>query len=317
MEYYELGRTGLRVSALCFGALPLGPLQANLPVEEGGELILEALRRGVNFIDTAEMYRTYPHVRWALERFEGPVVLASKSTAAGYEDMKNAIEKGLEEMGRDCFEIFHLHAARDNSPLVNREGALEALCEYKAKGYIKAVGIACHSVLGIQSAAGDPRIDLVFPLINRTGLGILDGGVTEMCAAIRLAQTAGKGVYGMKAFGGGNLLAELERNLNFVRRTAGVPVVAVGMIRRIELETNLVLFEDGSIPADYQKALRGDYKKRVFILDFICKGCGRCVKSCHSQAIELVDGKAVVDPEKCLLCGYCSKECPWFAIRVI
>jgi predicted aldo/keto reductase-like oxidoreductase len=316
MEYYELGRTGLRVSAMCFGALPMGPLQANLPVEEGGGLILEALRRGVNFVDTAEMYRTYPHVRWALERFEGPVVLASKSVASGYEEMKTAVEEGLEEVGRDCFEIFHLHASRDNSPLVNREGALEALCEYKAKGYIKTVGVACHSVLGIRAAVNDPRIDLVFPLINRTGLGILDGGVAEMSEAIRLAQAAGKGVYGMKAFGGGNLLAELEQNLNFVRHTVGVPVVAVGMIRRIELETNLALFEGAALPEGYQKALR-EYKKRVIVLGLMCKGCGRCVANCHSRAIALVDGKAEIDPEKCLLCGYCNKECPQFAIRVI
>jgi predicted aldo/keto reductase-like oxidoreductase len=316
MEYYELGQTGLRVSALCFGALPMGPLQADLPVEAGGELILEALRSGVNFVDTAEMYRTYSHVRWALERFAGPVVLASKSNATGYEEMKTAVEKGLEEMGRDCFEIFHLHASRDNDPLLNRAGALEALCEYKAKGYIKAVGVACHSVLGIKAAVDDPRIDLVFPLINRTGLGILDGGVAEMSAVIRQAQAAGKGVYAMKAFGGGNLLGELEQNLNFVRRTVGVTVVAVGMIRRIELETNLALFEGSALPDGYQKALR-KYKKRVFVLGLTCKGCGRCVANCHSRAIALVDGKAVIDPEKCLLCGYCSKECPQFAIRVV
>jgi len=33
-----LGKTGIEVTKLCFGALPLGPLQKNLPVDEGGEV---------------------------------------------------------------------------------------------------------------------------------------------------------------------------------------------------------------------------------------------------------------------------------------
>ncbi|HYH04906.1 MAG TPA: aldo/keto reductase [Bacillota bacterium] len=316
MEYYQLGNTGLKVSALCFGALPMGPLQANLAPEEGGQLILEALRQGVNFIDTAQMYQTYPHIKWALERFEGPVVLASKATAVKYREMQSAIEQSLNELGRDSLEIFHLHASRDNDPLVNREEALNAILDYKAKGYIKYAGVACHSVLAVRQAVADPRIDVVFPLINRAGLGILDGGVAEMTDAIRMAQQAGKGLYAMKAFGGGNLLADLELNLQYVRETVGVPVVAVGMIRKSELDTNLALFEGRSLADEYRAALR-NYHKKAIVLDFLCKGCGLCQSHCHSKAITIVAGKAVIASEKCLLCGYCSKECPQFAIRVI
>lgn len=316
MEYYQLGNTGLQVSSLCFGALPLGPLQANLPVEEGGQLILEALRQGVNFIDTAEMYRTYPHIRWALERFADPVVIATKSTAVKYQEMCNAIEASLNELERDYLDIFHLHASRDSQPLVNREAALNAILDYKAKGYIKYAGLAGHSVSAVREAADDSRIDVVFPIINRAGLGILDGGVAEMIEAIHLVQQNGKGLYAMKAFGGGNLLADLELNLNYVREIVGVPVVAVGMIRRSELESNLALFAGRPLSEEY-RALLQNQRKKALVLDFLCKGCRRCLTSCHNQAIALVDGKAVIDAEQCLLCGYCSKECPQFAIRVI
>ncbi|HOK43584.1 MAG TPA: aldo/keto reductase, partial [Thermoclostridium caenicola] len=50
MEYRFLGKTGIKVSRLCFGALVIGPLQRNLSVEEGAAVIEEALRLGVNFI---------------------------------------------------------------------------------------------------------------------------------------------------------------------------------------------------------------------------------------------------------------------------
>ena len=61
----KLGDTGLMISRLVFGALPMGPLQADLSPEEGGALIRYALEKGVNLIDTAEMYGTYWHLREA------------------------------------------------------------------------------------------------------------------------------------------------------------------------------------------------------------------------------------------------------------
>ena len=67
MVYRELGHTGLMVSRLCFGGLVIGPLQKNLSVEEGGEVIAEAFRLGVNFIDTADLYDTYPLIKWSMD----------------------------------------------------------------------------------------------------------------------------------------------------------------------------------------------------------------------------------------------------------
>jgi len=192
MDYFQLGNTGLKVSALCFGTLPMGPLQSNLPVAEGGQLILDALRQGVNFIDSAEMYQTYSHIRWALDRFDGPMVLATKSAAVQYQPMCAAIEQSLNELKRDWIDIFHLHASRDSNPLINREEALQAILDYKAKGYIKCSGLATHSVKAVRQAAADPRIDVVFPIINRAGLGILECGTTEMIYSILLVQATGK-----------------------------------------------------------------------------------------------------------------------------
>jgi len=66
MKKYSLGKTGIKVTELCFGALPIGPLQANISVKKGAKLIRTALERGINFIDTAEVYQTYPHIKKAL-----------------------------------------------------------------------------------------------------------------------------------------------------------------------------------------------------------------------------------------------------------
>ena len=315
MDYHPLGSTGIEVSSLCFGILPMGPLQAGLPVEEGGALILEGLERGINFVDTAEMYRTYPHLRWALRRFGGPAVIATKSMAMTYGDMKRSVETARNELKRDRIDIFHLHAARDSDPVVNRAGAFEALIEAKREGAVGAIGVACHSVHGIMRSARVPEVDVLFLLINRAGLGILDGDAAAMISAVAGAQAAGKGVYAMKALAGGNLLGDIRENISFVRKEAGVPVIAVGMVRRCELLMNLALFENRPVP-DEVLAEANPANKKVMVM-FFCTGCGSCVEACHSDAITIVENRAVIDGTKCLLCGYCSSACPEFAIRVV
>ena len=66
MIYNTLGNTGIRVSKLCFGTLTMGPFQRDLSVPEGAALLERAFMHGVNFLDTAEIYETYPHVREAV-----------------------------------------------------------------------------------------------------------------------------------------------------------------------------------------------------------------------------------------------------------
>ena len=59
MQYTTLGKTDIEVSRLCLGALTMGPLQAGLSPNEGGEIIAAAVGLGINFVDTAQLYRTY------------------------------------------------------------------------------------------------------------------------------------------------------------------------------------------------------------------------------------------------------------------
>jgi ferredoxin len=81
-----------------------------------------------------------------------------------------------------------------------------------------------------------------------------------------------------------------------------------------EVEMNILRFEGRSIPAKLKEAslLR---EKRLHV-DYWCEGCGRCVERCKQQAISIVEGKAIADPEKCVLCGYCGSVCPQFAIKI-
>ena len=67
MQKKFLGNTGIKVSIAGFGVLPMGPSQLSLPVEEGAKIIAYALEHGINFLDTAQYYRTYPYISSALK----------------------------------------------------------------------------------------------------------------------------------------------------------------------------------------------------------------------------------------------------------
>ncbi|MCR4963464.1 MAG: aldo/keto reductase [Firmicutes bacterium] len=315
MRYNLLGNTGIKVSQLCFGVLPMGPLQVNISPDDGGELLLAAMENGVNFFDTAQSYGTYAHLAKALRHYPERVVLASKSTAADYAGMRRAIEEALEQLGVDCIDIFHLHAARVGRDLLTqRAGAWQCLLDYRQKGYIRAAGVSSHNAQLIEDLAENPDVDVLFPLINKTGLGILSGGREDMCRAIAKAAAAGKGVYAMKALGGGALLSDYRQAMDFVCGLPGVASVAVGMVRVSELAFNLRYFNGQTIEEEELSHLKNG--KRWVLMQALCKNCGTCVQVCPNHALRLGPECCQVDEAKCILCGYCAPVCPQFAIRL-
>ena len=229
--------------------------------------------------------------------------------------MQKAIEEGLEALGRDYFDIFLLHAARVGADVLQqRAGAWQCLKDYKAKGKIRAIGASTHNVEAVHQLAKEADVDVVFCLYNKIGLGIVNGTPADMLAAAKEAAAAGKGVYSMKLLAGGNLLSELKDAIAFGRKEDCFAAHAVGMIYPKELELNLRLFNDEAVSAEELAAVGNN--KQWQLMAGVCKGCGSCIKNCHSDALYMEDGKPHLKKENCVLCGYCAAECPEFAIRV-
>ncbi len=316
MQKRQLGNTGLLVSELCFGVLPMGPGQLGLSPREGGRLIADAVLSGVNYLDTAQTYGTYPHIRAALDLLgerATDVLVSTKSAAADYRGMKEAFEEAKLALGRDVIDLFFLHAARvKDTVFEDRKGALECLVDLKHRGLIRGIGISTHSVKVARRAISVPEIDVIFPIINKSGLGILEGTKEDMERVICDASSAGKGVVAMKALGGGNLIGDVKEAIDYVRNLPGVTTVAVGMVHKDELLMNLDIFEGREITG----VKRGNKTKSLTIQAF-CIGCGSCVDICPNHAMTIVDGKAVNLRDKCILCGYCAPVCPQFAIRIV
>lgn len=315
MEYRDLGLTGIKVSRLCFGALTIGPLQANLSVKEGAKVIQCALDAGVNFIDTAELYDNYEHIKAGIAGRAGDVVIATKCYAYTREGMRDSIEKARREIDRDYVDIFLLHEQESELTIRGHWEAVEEMVEAKQRGLIRALGISTHSVRGLRAATGVPEFDVIHPLINMRGIGIRDGTVEDMKAAIAGACAAGKGLYGMKALGGGNLINVKQAAFDFALSVPGLASVAVGMQTVAEVLYNVAIFSGEQVDGKIEQEV--SHRNRRLHIDDWCLGCGSCVARCTVNALSLVDGKAVVDGSLCRLCGYCADVCEEMCIKII
>lgn len=316
MYYNYLGKTNLKVSKLCFGSLTVGPLQANLDVEEGAKIIAYAFDNGVNFIDTAKLYKTYPYIKRALEITKNKnIVISSKSYDYTYEGMKESVEEALECMGVKKIGIFMLHEQESRLTLKGHQDALRYLIDAKKLGIIDAVGVSTHAVEVVEAISLMPEVDVVHPIVNIRGLGIIDGSIEDMLRAIKLAYDNGKGIFAMKPLGGGNLLNSYDECLNFVLNIPTIHSIALGMQSIDEVKANIAKFMGKNIDEELKNRLKNK-TKRLLIEDW-CSACGKCVEVCPNNALEIANNRAVVDKERCLLCGYCSQYCKDFCIKIV
>ncbi len=186
MERKQLGRTGLMVSKVCLGTMTFG--EQNTESEAHSQLDY-ALERGINFIDTAEMYPVMPRAetQGATERFIGSwldkrgrredIVLATKIAGpnphahwirgAGHNldeaNIRAAVEDSLRRLRTDYIDLYQIHWPSRNLPIfganafrpeaeraaVPIEDTLAALGRLVEEGKIRHVGVSNESAWGV------------------------------------------------------------------------------------------------------------------------------------------------------------------------
>ena len=246
MKENQLGQTGIMVSRMCFGSLTIGPLQKNLSLPESQEIIARALEQGLYFFDTADLYNTYDHLKQAIE-IKKDVVIATKSYDYTKEGIDLRLNRALKELNRDYVDLYLLHEQESEKTIEGHWQAIERLLYYKEKGAVRAIGISTHRVEGVLAALSYPEIEVVHPLINLTGIGIEDGGRIEMEAAVWQAHQQGKGLYGMKPLGGGNLLSQKDACFDYVLGLKSLDAIAIGVSSIDEVDYNIKKFNGQTI----------------------------------------------------------------------
>ena len=314
MEYRRMGKSEIKLSEVALGCWVMGgDYWGGAEDKDSIDAISEAIDLGVNFIDTAELYQNYGHIKKAIELSGINPVISAKCYAYDKEGAEKSFEKARRELNRDVIDVFSLHEQESEYTLKGHKEALDYFMEQKAKGYIRAIGISTHYVKCVQAMVDMDGIDIIHPLINKKGIGICDGTPDEMLEAISRAHANGKGIYSMKALGGGNLLGCYTDALDYIFQQECIDSVAVGMQSIEEVQMNIEYFTQKKLCKEYSQTL----ENKALHVDYWCEGCGKCVSRCGQGALSIVDGKAHVDRNKCVLCGYCASVCKdAFALKI-
>lgn len=315
MKKNKLGKSNLIVSEMCFGTLVMSPLQANLSLKEGQNLIEEAIDCDVNFFDSAQFYKTYDYFANVPTYKKNNIVITSKSYSFEFESMMEDIEFGLKSIKRDYFDIFMLHEQDSTLTLKGHKPALEAIIKAKEQGKVRSIGVSTHSVTLTKDLILHPEFDVVHPIFNLEGIGYKDGTIKEQEDAIKDLYNANFGVYLMKPLGGGKLYKSLLPALNYAKNFSFKHSVAVGIKNKDELLIDVAIFNN---EYDDSFNIKLNLKeKKLFYRKELCSFCYNCLSNCPFSALSKGDNEIIIDHSKCNLCGYCISNCENFALRIM
>lgn len=315
MKYIKLFEKD-NVSKLCYGTLALSKLQNDASISEKVKLLDYAYEKGVNFLDTAELYDNYNILKEFIKHQDrDKLSVITKSYAYDKKTAEYSINKALTEMKTDYIDVFMLHEQDNGNNFLGHYEAVEHFMEYKEKGIIKHFGISTHRVQAVQDSIEFKEIEIVFPLINKGGFGIQDGSITDMLKAVSNAKKNNKFILAMKVYGGGHLINDSKASFDFVRNNKDVDAMAVGMRSIEEIDANICYLENNELNHNIKNKIRK--QNRTLVIDEWCVGCGKCVKKCKQNALSIINSKCRVDMTKCVLCSYCANECADFYIKIV
>ncbi|HAL46645.1 MAG: aldo/keto reductase [SAR202 cluster bacterium] len=145
METRRLGRDGPDVSAICFGAWPIGGGMGTVADQQAIATVQTAVDAGMTFIDTAESYRTSEElIGRAIVGRRNEIFLATKLSGSDHsrEHIDRAIENSLKTMGTDHVDLYQLHSPQPQWPI---EETMSNLLRLRDQGKIRFIGISNYS----------------------------------------------------------------------------------------------------------------------------------------------------------------------------
>ena len=252
MKYKTLGKTGLNVSLMGFGGIPIQRIDA-----AGTRKLMEQMvDAGINYIDTARGYTvSESFLGEALVGIRDKFVLATKSMSRTKETMAADIEISLNNLKTDYIDLYQVHnpSIQQLQQVVAEGGALEALMEAKAAGKIGHIGLTAHSLEVFEMALSMDWVEtIMFPY-----------NIVETQGEKLIAKCAQKnvGFICMKPLAGG-AIEDATLAMRFCCANENVSVVIPGMADPKELDQNLAAVNDESplSPAENAKiaAIRKD-----------------------------------------------------------
>ena len=318
MEYRILGKTGLKISRMGFGGIPIQKIDA-----AGTKVLMQKLMdAGVNYIDTARGYTvSEEYLGEALEGIRHKFIIATKSMARTKDAMAKDIDISLKNLRTDYIDLYQVHNATpaDVETISAPGGALEALFEAKQAGKIGHIGITLHTYPLFEKALEMDWVEtIMFPY-----------NIVETQGEDLIAKCTEKniGFICMKPLAGG-AIEDATLALRFIAANDNVTVVIPGMAAPEEITQNIAAVCDNAPLSDKEKeameAVRASLGTHFCRR---CNYCAPCTAGISIYSVFLMDGyltrygladwarmryeamgKTASD---CIECGACETRCPY------
>jgi len=210
MKKRRLGRTGLEVSVVGFGGIPI----IARPRAEAEKVVRYAYERGITYFDTARFYGdSEEKMGAALKDVRDEIVQATKIIMRTREDAARALKQSFRNLQTDRIDLVNLHSINSEEELTKAtgpDGSLNALKEARSQGKIDYIGITGHNPYILAKAVSSGEFDTV-----QVPLNVLERGATE--ELINLANKFDIGLVIMKPLSGcGGPLQYPQRDVWFL-----------------------------------------------------------------------------------------------------
>ncbi|SFQ47067.1 Predicted oxidoreductase of the aldo/keto reductase family [Lachnospiraceae bacterium XBB1006] len=318
MQYNMLGKTGLKISKLGFGGIPIQKSNE----EDVRKLFQVLIREGINYVDTAKGYTvSEKFIGYAMEGYRDKFVLATKSMSRDYEGMKKDIETSFEALRTDYIDLYQVHnpSMEQLDQVISENGALKALKEAKEAGKIGHIGITAHSTEVFERALSMDWVEtIMFPY-----------NLVEQQAAELIKQCKEKniGFITMKPLAGG-AIENADLALRYINQNNGVSVVIPGMAEEKEVVQNKAAIENTTpLSKEEEEEIEAIRKKLGNQFCRRCNYCAPCTVGISIPNVFLFAGylerydlaewaksryaTLAVKASACVECGACETRCPY------
>ncbi|TBL79970.1 aldo/keto reductase [Paenibacillus thalictri] len=175
MNYRDLGKSGIQVSALTFGCWELGGGPWEFTSDENNKQVLRAaFDMGITTFDTAEGYgngHSEEIVGAALEGIRKDCVISTKVSRANLApaDVRKSAEASLQRLKTDYIDIYYIHWPSFEVPVAD---TLAEFNKLKEEGLIRAIGVSNFSIEQLREASQIAQIDIIQPEFSLLHRGI-------------------------------------------------------------------------------------------------------------------------------------------------
>lgn len=241
----ELGKTGITTTLLGMGTGTVAWNKDSAQIRAGKQLFVDTLvhayDQGLRHYDLADMYGSHQYMARAMKQGgmkRDQLTLLTKTVAKTAEDTQADVERFLKESETDYLDIVLLHCMTSADWDEKMAPCMDVLSKAKEKGQIRALGVSCHDLGAMKTAASHDWVDIMLNRINPYGVK-MDGTPEEVTAVLQTACDNGKGMLGMKILGEGQIADKIDDSLSFVMGLGCVHSFNIGFLNQGEVDDTI------------------------------------------------------------------------------